>query len=181
MDNNTIAILELKKDVSNVISKNINISNSDLNDILDSCIVEDNMLQTNYRLVVHLKGKYMHIKGCNLIFQPVKFIRLLLTLSVSLVELNVLSVLKIFCDVLELFSIELSQSESSILICLYNLGSKMVINDNNIYNLYVDFAKERNLFLYERVEFNNIIKKLLDANMIVIEDGIYYVEEKIIG
>lgn len=174
-------ILETKNNISAIIEKYSVIPEKEIHRIVDTCILSEYEIKDAHRVVIQWKDSYYSLKGKNIVFQPIKFIKLLLSIMVSLADLNFITIVNIFCDVLDTFSITLSQDESTILLCIYKLANMEIVNDDNFYAYYSKFATERNVLVLNEREFRDVVQKLADSKLIIIENGNYFVVDKIIG
>ena len=142
---------------------------------------EGDIDESKHRLIIYWKDKYIHFKSNNIIFQPVKFVRALLSICITLMgDLNIATLVNTLCDVLAVFSIQLSREESMILISLIHLSSVMLLEDENLYSAYVSLSKKRGRTVIEENEFEDCIRNLINKKILTIDNGYYYVEEKII-
>lgn len=173
-------ILEIKNDLSTIIEKHLVIPEKEIHRVVDACILSENEIKDAHRVVVQWKDSYYSFKGKNIVFQPIKFVKLLLSIMASLADLNFITIANIFCDVLDTFSIILSQDESTILLCIYKLANMETVNDDNFYTYYSKFATERNVLVLNEKEFRDVVQKLADSKLIKIENGNYFVADKII-
>ncbi len=179
--NNINVILLLKKELSSVIIRQIDLSEDDIKKLIDSCIKEGDIDESKHRLIVHWKDKYIHLKNNNIVFQPVKFIRALLSVCITFKgDLNIPTLINTLCDVLAVFSIQLSKEESMILVYLIHLSSIMLLEDENLYSSYVNLSRKRGRIVIEENEFEECIRNLINKKILTIDNGYYNVEEKII-
>ena len=171
----------LKTELYTTIINQINLSEDDIKNIINSCIKEGDIDESKHRLIIYWKDKYIHFKSNNIIFQPVKFVRALLSICITLMgDLNIATLVNTLCDVLAVFSIQLSREESMILISLIHLSSVMLLEDENLYSAYVSLSKKRGRTVIEENEFEDCIRNLINKKILTIDNGYYYVEEKII-
>ena len=174
-------ISSLKKEIFSVISRQINLSKSDIDTIIDACVKEGVWDESKHRLVVQWKEKYIHFRSANIFFQPVKFIRALLSAYITFKgDVNYAVLINTLCDILEVFAISLSKEESLILLSLIHLSSVMLLEDQNLYNSYVSLSKKKGTPIVDKNEFEECIRDLVDKKILIIENGYYYIEEKIV-
>lgn len=179
--NNITGISLLKQELFTVINKQIHLSEHDIKNIIDSCLKENATDESKHRLIVQWKDEYIHFKGHNIVFQPVKFIRALLNAYITFMkDLNIATLINTLCDVLSVFLIQLSKEEAMILVSLVHLSSIMLLEDENLYSSYVSLNMKRENIVIDKIEFEECIKSLVDKKILTIENGYYYVEEKII-
>lgn len=174
-------MLLLKKELFAVINKQVSLSENDIKKIIDSCIVTGNTDKSDHRLIIHCKNGDINFKSNNVVFQPGKFIRALLSICVTFMgDLNIATLINTLCDVLAVFSIRLSEDESIILISIVYLSRVMLLDDKNLYSSYVGLSRERGKNVIDKTGFESAIRKLIDKKILIIENGYYYVAEKII-
>lgn len=179
--NNIDVISSLKKELSMIIIKQIDLPEDDINNLIDSCIKESNLDEGKHRLIVQWKDNYIHLKGNNIVFQPVKFIRALLSICITINgDLNIATLINTICNVLAVFSIQLSKEESMILVSLVDLSSVMLLEDENLFSSYVSLSRKRGRTIIDKNEFEDCIRNLINKKIITLDNGNYYVEEKII-
>lgn len=176
-----ILILKLKKDISEIIEKYTVIPESEVSKIVETCILPEDTGKDTHRLVIQWQDSYYKFKGNNVVFQPIKFVKLLLSISVLLSEFNHLTIINIFCDVLEIFFVKLSQNEATVLLFLYQVSSAATMNDENIYDSYLKYIAKREFLMLDKKIFYSTLQKLCDNKLIVIDNGNYFVVDKIIG
>ena len=137
--------------------------------------------ESKHRLIVHWKDKYIHFKSHNIVFQPAKFIRALLNAYITFTgHLNIATLVNALCDVLSVFLIQLSKEEAMILVSLVHLSSIMLLEDENLYSSYLSLNMKMESVIIDKNEFEECIKSLVDKKILTIENGYYYIEEKII-
>lgn len=175
-----IMILELREDISKIIEKYSLISKSEIKKIVERSVLSENLSRDTHRWVLQWKDSSYRFKGKNVVFKPIKFVKLLLSISAVSENVDYVTVLSIFCDVLEIFSIKLSQDESVVLLFLYQLSSMMALNDENVYEYYLRYVTTHNCLRLDVKMFCNTLKKLLDDKLIFIDNGNYFVADRII-
>lgn len=94
--------------------------------------------------------------------------------------MNYAVLINTLCDILEVFAISLSKEESLILLSLIHLSSVMLLEDQNLYNSYVSLSKKKGTPIVDKNEFEECIRDLVDKKILIIENGYYYIEEKIV-
>lgn len=180
-NNEEILVLDVKNDIAKIIEQYFLISKTEINKVMDSCVLTEDLVIDTYRLIIRWKDEYYNFKGKNIVFHPIKFVKMLLSITVSISDLNFVTIINILCDVLNVFAIKLSQDESEVLICIYELVNMMAVDDYNIYGCYIEFANRHNIMLLEEDVFFGILKKLVNNKLIVIENGNYFATDIIIG
>lgn len=178
--NENESLLQIKKQVSKTIVEYSVIPEKEIKELVNACFFLKDADVDTHRTIINYNCNYYHLKASNVIFHPIKFIKLLLSIGVLLADFNYLSVINIFCDVLNVISVTLSLDEASVLLCLYRISNIKNIDDCNIYNIYLEYISNINSSIMDKGDFFNTLQKLIDKRLVILEDGNYYVNDKII-
>lgn len=173
---------ELQNQITQNLEAKIGLLHEDALKVFDSSVCFSDLIsQTPDRVIFKINEDYIRLSSRCVALQPLKFIRSLIALGVSISSLNFTSIIISLCDVFDYFLLKLTYEEASILVALYLEQNKQTITDDNIFEIYTHFSEKRtDRYVKDKSEFYQVLQKLEKTGIIAINDGIYKAQDVIV-